>query len=250
MDQENEIYGGFASVYDLFMDDIPYQEWFEGLHRLLVGYGIPEGLLAELACGTGEMAKRFAGAGYDMIGIDQSPEMLQQARQKCPPEVLLLCQDMRELDLYGSVAAMFCVCDGMNYLCSLEELQQVFHRVWMFLDEGGMFLFDMKTDWFYREVLGEGVFADNRENASYIWENQYDRETGINEYLLTVYELVDDDRGLFCRTDEIHRQRAFDREAVKRCLEGQGFCQVDILGDLDGNPPGEQSERIYFAARK
>ena len=250
MNQENEMYGGFASVYDLFMDNIPYDEWFEGLHRLLVQYGVGGGLLAELACGTGEMTRRFAAAGYDMIGIDQSTEMLQEAGKKCPPEVLLLCQDMRELDLYGSAAAMFCVCDGMNYLCSLEELQQVFHRVWTFLDEGGVFIFDMKTAWFYREVLGNQTFADNRENASYIWENEYDDDTGINEYLLTVYELVDDDRDLFCRTDEIHRQRAFDREAVRQCLEGQGFCKVDILGNLSGEMPTEQSERIYFAARK
>lgn len=250
MAQENEIYGGFASVYDLFMDNIPYDEWFAGLQRLLGSYGVHDGIVVELACGTGEIAKRFADAGYDVIGVDQSTEMLREAREKCPPGVLLLCQDMRELDLYGSAAAMVCVCDGMNYLCSPGELQQVFQKVWAFLDEGGVFIFDMKTAWFYKEVLGNRSFTDNRETASYIWENEYDGDTGINEYLLTVYELVDDARDLFCRTDEVHRQRAFDREKVGQYLKDQGFRHVEILGGLDRKPPTGQSERIYFIAIK
>lgn len=250
MEQENEIYGGFASVYDLFMDNIPYDEWFTGLQRLLEEYGVCDGIVVELACGTGEMTKRFAKAGYDMIGVDQSPEMLQEARQKCPSEVLLLCQDMRELDLYGSAAAMICVCDGMNYLCSPEGLQQVFHRVWTFLEEGGVFIFDMKTAWFYREVLGNRTFTDNREAASYIWENEYDNGSGVNEYLLTVYELVDDERDLFRRTDEVHRQRAYDREKVDQYLREQGFRHVDIAGDLSGRMPTGQDERVYFIAIK
>lgn len=250
MNEEFEIYGGFASVYDRFMEDIPYDEWCSYLRGLLKEYGITEGIIVDLACGTGEMTKRLRDAGYDMIGVDLSEEMLEIAREKCQEDVLLLHQDMRELDLYGSAAAMICVCDGMNYLCSKEDLEQVFHQVSLFLDRGGMFLFDMKTDYFYREVLGNRTLTDNREDASYIWENVYHEEEKLNEYLLTVYELVDEEKDLFVRTDELHRQRAYEPDWVKEALERQGLFCLQVYEALTRKLPAPESERIYFVAQK
>lgn len=250
MNEEFEIYGGFAAVYDLFMDEIPYQEWFSYIQGLLREYGITEGIVVDLACGTGEMTRRLADAGYEMIGIDLSEEMLEIAREKCGQNVLLLHQDMRELNLYGSAAAMVCVCDGMNYLCSQEDLEETFHRVSLFLDRGGLFLFDMKTEYFYREVLGNRTLADNREDASYIWENVYHEADKINEYLLTIYQLIDQKRDLFARTDELHRQRAYCTEFVKECLERQGLACLQIYEACTKNAPDKKSERVYFIAQK
>ncbi len=248
--EEPEIYGGFAMVYDLFMDDIPYDEWFGYLQGLFAEYGIHEGLVAELACGTGEMTKRFASAGYEMIGLDLSEEMLGIARQKCPKDVLLLHQDMREFELYGSVRAMFCVCDGMNYICNKEDLEKVFHQVSLFLEDNGIFIFDLKTDFFYREILGSRTLADNRENASYIWENIYHEEEKLNEYLLTVYEAVEEGSDLFVRTDELHRQRAYEMGEVRECLEKEGLFCLEIYEALTKNVPDEESERVYFIVQK
>ncbi len=244
------MYGGFASVYDLFMDDIPYDAWFGYVKEFLHKNGIFSGVVVELACGTGEMAKRLCGAGYDVIGVDLSEEMLAEARDKCGADVLFLHQDIRELDLYGSASAMVCVCDGMNYICEEEGLRQVFGRAYTFLDEHGILIFDMKTEYFYREVLGDCTLADNREGASYIWENVYHKDEKLNEYLLTVYELVDDKRDLFVRTDEIHRQKAYDVEAVCRCLKEKGFEMVEVYEALTDKKPGPLSERVYFIARK
>lgn len=250
MDREYDIYGGFASVYDLFMDNIPYDDWFRYVKMLLEKKGIDRGIVVELACGTGEMAKRLCGAGYDVIGVDLSEEMLAAAREKCSDKVLLLHQDIRELDLYGSASAMVCVCDGMNYICTEEELQQVFGRAYTFLEKQGVLIFDMKTEYYYREVLGNRVLTDNRENASYIWENAYDAEEKVNEYLLTVYALVDDEQDLFVRTDELHRQKAYDAETVCRCLRGQGFGSVEVFGAFTESEPDKDAERVYFIAQK
>lgn len=250
MEDEFEVYGGFASVYDLFMDEIPYDAWSEYVQGMLKEYGIDSGIVVDLACGTGEMTRRLQDAGYDMIGVDFSEEMLEIAREKCGTEVLLLHQDLRELDLYGTARAMVCVCDGMNYICEASELETVFQRVSMFLDRDGVFIFDMKTDYFYREVLGNRTLTDNRDNASYIWENVYHEQEKLNEYLLTVYQLVDDKQDLFMRTDELHRQRAYEIALVKECMERQGFYQIQVYEAMTKKEPDKQSERVYFAARK
>lgn len=250
MQEKYEIYGGFASVYDKFMDNIPYDDWFRYLQKLLSKYGIYEGIVVDLACGTGEMTKRLAKAGYNMIGVDVSEEMLEIARDKCGADILWLHQDMRALDLYGSASAMVCVCDGMNYICSIKELEQVFKRVVTFLDQDGVLIFDMKTEYFYQEILGNRTITDNREDASYIWENEYHEKDHLNKYLLTIYELLDDNRDLFLRTDELHQQRAYDINVVKECLENQGFSQIKVFEAFTEEKPNTKSERLYFVARK
>lgn len=249
MQEENQIYGGFARVYDLFMDEIPYQEWCDYLFGLLEREGVSSGTVVDLACGTGEIAWRLRRKGYETIGVDMSQEMLEIASQKCPSDVLLLHQDMRELELHAPVEAVVCLCDGMNYMISEEDMSKVFARVASCLAEGGVFIFDLKTEYFYREILGDGILADNRENASYIWDNAYDRDSGINTYLLTLYELVDDDRDLFLRTDELHRQRAYPPEQVRGMLEASGFDLAGIYEALTERAPDEESERLYFVAR-
>ena len=132
-----EAYTSFASVYDRFMDNVPYTEWAEYLHGLLREYQIEDGLLLELGCGTGSMTERLAGYGYDMIGVDCSGEMLDIAREKkerSGHDILYLLQDMREFELYGTVRAAVSICDSMNYILEERELEQVFRLVNNYLD--------------------------------------------------------------------------------------------------------------------
>lgn len=248
--EENGMYEGFAAVYDKFMDNIPYEEWHVYLTGLLKKYGVDSGSVVDLACGTGEMTWRLAQSGYDMTGVDISEEMLQIAYQKCTSGVLLLHQDMRELDLYGKADAMVCVCDGMNYICEIEELKKVFQKVFLFLEEKGVFIFDFKTEFFYNEILGNRTISENREDASFIWENEYDKETKINTYLLTTYELIDDENDLFVRNDEMHRQRTYTIKEVCKALKEAGFMTVDVFEAMTQNAPGEKTERLYYIARK
>lgn len=138
-----DAYTSFAAVYDTFMDNIPYEEWKSYLEELLKEYGVQDGLVLDLGCGTGTMTELLAADGYDMIGVDNSEEMLEIAREKqikSGHEILYLLQDMREFELYGTVGAVFSICDSLNYITEPEELKQVFRWVNNYLDPGGIFI--------------------------------------------------------------------------------------------------------------
>ena len=164
-----EAYTGFAQVYDTFMDNVPYEEWGEYLHGLLLEYGVEDGLVLDLGCGTGTMTEILASKGYDMTGVDFSEEMLDiamQKRTKRGHDILYLMQDMREFELYGTVRAVVSICDCMNYILEEEDLLEVFRLVNNYLDPGGIFVFDMNTPYKYREVIGNTTIAENREEGS------------------------------------------------------------------------------------
>ena len=184
-----EAYGSFSEVYDTFMDNVPYREWAGYIEEKLRQQGIEEGLVLDLGCGTGSMTEELADAGYDMIGVDSSPEMLEQAFEKKETsghDILYLLQDMRGFELYGTVRAVVSACDCVNYITDPEELLEVFRLVNNYLDPGGIFLFDFNTEYKYREVLGEQTIAEDREDCSFIWDNYYDEEGRINSYDLSV----------------------------------------------------------------
>ena len=247
-------YLGFAEVYDKFMDNVPYDEWTAYLTGLLKEYGVEGGLVAELGCGTGNVTGRLKAAGYDMIGIDNSYDMLDVAMEKkyaSGHDILYLCQDMREFELYGTVAAVVCVCDGMNYILDKADLVKVFKLVNNYLDTSGLFIFDLNTIYKYEKLLGDNVIAENRENMSFIWENYYDNEERINEYDLTVFlEDDEDEKGRFLRFDEIHYQKGYTVEEIKEALEEAGMEFVAVYDAFSKEAPKVNSERLYFIARE
>lgn len=254
-------YTGFAAVYETFMDNVPYEEWAEYLTGLLKEYGIREGLIAELGCGTGTMTRLLAKAGYDMIGIDLSEEMLDIARYDHPEgeeDILYLHQDMREFELFGTVAAVVSLCDSMNYITSEEDLLKVFKLVNNYLDPGGYFIFDMNTIYKYETVIGDRVIAENRDDCSLIWENYYDKEEHINQYDITIYSRVEfededeeePDTPLYERLEETHIQKAYPAERVKELLREAGMEFVAVYGVGTRELPKEDTERVYFIARE
>ena len=255
--QEGEIveaYLGFAEVYDKFMDNVPYDEWVLYLIGLLKENGVKGGLVAELGCGTGNVTTRLKAAGYDMIGIDNSVNMLQIAAEKEAKgegDILYLCQDMREFELYGTVGAVVCICDGLNYILEKPDLVKVFKLVNNYLDKDGVFIFDLNTIYKYEALLGDRVIAENRENMSFIWDNYYDDEERINEYDLTIYlEDSRDEKGRFLRFDEIHYQKGYTIEEIKEALAEGGLEFVAVYDAFTREAPKEESERLYFIAKE
>ena len=221
-----DAYTSFAAVYDTFMDNIPYEEWKSYLKELLKEYGVQDGLVLDLGCGTGTMTELLAADGYDMIGVDNSEEMLEIAREKqikSGHEILYLLQDMREFELYGTVGAVFSICDSLNYITEPEELKQVFRWVNNYLDPGGIFIFDFNTEYKYREVLGDQTIAEAREDCSFIWDNYYYEEERINEYELNLFIREDAESetegDLYRRFRETHFQRAYTLEEITRMEE-------------------------------
>ena len=244
-----EAYGEFARVYDLFMSDVDYESWEKYITGLLRDNGISEGLVLELGCGTGSLTTLLSEAGYDMIGVDNSPQMLQEAMEKKgKQDILYLLQDMREFELYGTVRAVVSVCDSLNYIIEEEELLQVFRLVNNYLDPGGLFVFDLNTVYKYEVLLGEKTIAEDREEGSFIWENTFDEEERINEYDLTLF--VREEGELFKRYQETHFQRAYTLEEVKRAIAGAGMEFVAAYDAFTRQPPREDSERIYVIARE
>ena len=241
-------YGSFAYYYDRFMDNIPYDEWAAYLNGLLKEQGVKDGLVLELGCGTGKVTRRLKACGYDMIGIDISEEMLEMAQNRESDGILYLHQDMREFELYGTVAAVVSVCDTMNYITEPEDLIEVFRLVNNYLDPGGCFIFDLKTRNYYRTVLAENVFAENREDCSLIWENYYDEENSLNEYDLTIY--AETSKGLYQRFEETHSQRAWGLDEIKDIINEAGMEFVTAYDAFAKNPVTEDSERIYVIARE
>ena len=165
-----DAYTTFAQVYDLFMDNVPYEEWSEYLLSVLKEYGIHSGVICDLGCGTGKMTRLLAQAGYDMIGVDLSEDMLTIASEQNEDGILYLCQDMCELELYGTAKAMISVCDSINYLLEEDEIIWTLQSVNRYLEPGGIFIFDFNTVYKYETVLGDTTICENREEGSFIWE--------------------------------------------------------------------------------
>ena len=245
-----DAYTSFAQVYDLFMDNVPYDQWCRYITELLREYGIQDGLVLELGCGTGVLTRKLAAKGYDMIGVDYSEDMLEIAmdhRQE-GEDILYLLQDMREFELYGTVRAAVSICDSMNYIVEYQDLVQVMKLVNNYLDPGGIFIFDLNTPYKYEEILGENTFAENRPEGSFIWENYYDGETRINEYDLTLF--VREKEGLYRKFEETHYQRAYELEQVRRAIKEAGLEFVAAYDAGTHKPVQQDSQRIYVIARE
>ena len=241
-------YESFARVYDELMDNVPYGKWAARILQLFRKQGIEGGLALELGCGTGKMLMQLGKAGYDMIGVDSSLDMLQIAREKCPADYLLLLQDMRSFELYGTVAVTVSVCDSINYIKDPEDLREVFCLVNNYLDPGGLFLFDFNTEHKYRDVIGETVIAEDREDVSFIWYNDYDQESHINEISLRVF--VREREDLFRKFEETHFQRGYTLVEIRELLREAGMEFVDAWDGYEDRPAGPDSERILVLARE
>lgn len=246
-----EAYTSFASVYDIFMDNIPYEEWAEYLSRLLAEYEVTDGIVLDLGCGTGTLTELMAARGFDMIGVDYSEEMLEIAMEKRAEsgrDILYLLQDMREFELYGTVRAVISICDSLNYITEEEELEEVFRLVNNYLDPEGVFIFDFNTVYKYREILGDQTIAESREDCSFIWDNYYYEEEQINEYELSLF--LQEEGNLYRKYVETHYQKGYELETIKSLLEKSGMKFVTAYDAFTRNPPTKESERVYVIARE
>ena len=246
-----DAYTGFAGVYDRFMEDVPYERWCSMIINELKMASIEDGLVLDLGCGTGTLTGMLAAAGYDMIGVDASAEMLQCAMEKRDAsghDILYLCQDMREFELYGTVRAVVSTCDTMNYLLTRSDFIQTVRLVNNYLDPGGLFIFDLNTLYKFRELMGNTTIAESGEDASFIWDNFFDEETGRNEYDLTLF--IRQENGLYERQIEVHEEQGYTLEEVRNFLAAGGMEFVRVFDADTGGAPTDTSEKVIFIARE
>lgn len=274
MDFSRESYTDFAEVYDEFMDNTPYEEWCERLINIIEEYGISKpvseeelaalseeeaalvsekNLVLDLGCGTGTLTEMMADAGYDMMGIDMSYDMLQVAMDKqadSEHNIMYLCQDMRELELYCTVGTVICVCDSINYVLEDEEVIETFKRVNNYLFPKGLFIFDFNTDYKYAEVIGDTTIAENREDCSFIWENFYDKKSHINEYDLTIFVREEEDEDIFYRFRETHYQRGYKLQEMLHFVKKAGLEFVLAIDADTNGEVTEETERVLMICRE
>lgn len=253
MSKQPNAYSSLASVYDALNSGVDYKAWADRIEEQFRLYSDkkPESIL-DLACGTGTMTVEFAKRGYDMTGVDLSEEMLSEARAKCdaerfPHSVLLVRQDMRELELYGTVDAVICCLDSLNYLTDSASLGRTFSHVFNYLNPGGLFIFDMNAPAKFEKTYGENAYVIEDEGILCAWQNFYNKKSKLCDFYLSIFRERGD--GLWERFDEEQRERCYSLRLVKKLLAESGF-EVRALTDDAGNEVGNDTERWHFTVKK
>ena len=243
-------YEAFASVYDIFMEQVEYDQWMNHIHAIWEKFGLQPKTVIDLGCGTGSIALPLAKEGYDVIGVDLSPEMLTEDDHKAMEEgvsVRFACQDMTELELGEEADCILSLCDSMNYLTEDGQLEDAFKSIAQHMKQESLFLFDLNTEYKFKDVLGQNVFGSAEEHAAYIWENDYDEEEKINEYYVSFF--IENEDGLYERIEEFHYERAYSMEEIEEGLQAAGMELVEVYDGYSFDAPRAESERLLFAAR-
>lgn len=244
-------YNFLAGCYDDLTYDVPYGRWADYIEAHFRRQGLPGKTVLDLACGTGSLTRELAARGYEMIGVDLSPEMLSKAADKnrdvdgIPP--IFLCQSMDKLDLYGTIDACVCCLDSVNYVTDPRKLKNAFERVRLFLMPGGLFLFDVNTPERFRSLDGQ-VFLDETEGAYCVWRTEYSQRRRLCSYYMDIFRL-DKETGRWDRGEELHQERAYTVEELKGFLTQAGFQEIKVYGNLKMRPPKPGEDRVFFMAR-
>ncbi len=252
----SEGYNSIARVYDKLNAEIDYSKWADFVERCFDKYlqTSPE-LVLDLACGTGSMTYKLAERGYDMIGIDGSEDMLSEAYNRGTAvgdkNILYLLQDMRDFELYGTVGAVTCCLDSINYLTDEGDLERCFLTVHNYLEPNGIFVFDMNTPYKFEKIYGDNsyILEDiiNGKNVYCGWQNYYDKDSKICSFYLSLFEECD---GIYTRSDEEQHERCYTLNEVKSALEQCGFKLLEVCSDYNFNEVCDDTERWYFVAKR
>ena len=244
---ENQ-YTALARFYDM-LNGVDYVKWADYLEKLIKKYAKSTDIVLELACGTGTLSRIFAQRGYDMISIDNSPEMLGVAQEKCEGMEnmpLFLCQNMCELDLYGTIDVALCCLDSINYLTYMTDVRAAFESVSLFMNPGGIFIFDIKTKGEFARLKGvsNGLSMDD---GFYFWQYDYDKKSGLCQHNI---ELFTQGEGGYDRQREVHFQRGYSFEQIDKMLVKAGFDIVGRFKELSVKKVENEEGRVFYVARK
>lgn len=240
-------YNEFAYFYDEFNGEADYEALYAAVKQSLAAHGIQDGIVVDLGCGTGELTLMLAQDGYDMIGVDQSEEMLCVLRDKADQlelntNLLLLRQDILQMDLYGTIRAAVSTFDTFNHIADLEG---AIARAAFFMEEGGVFVFDMNTPYKHREVLANNTFTFDEEDASCIWSNHYDAEQQRVKISIDIHYKDTDER-----FHEEFFEYSYSRETIEHLLRKYGFVPEKICDGETFAELRETSERFFICAVK
>ena len=246
--------GGLALAYDALMrEDYSYPRYADYIAGLFYKYGPPpEPIIADLGCGTGSMCAELAARGYDVIGIDNSPQMLAEARRKAADRgdsnILFLEQELDAIDLYGTVGAFVSTIDSVNYLTDKRRLRRLFKLVSNYLQPGGLFVFDVNTEYKMQDIIGNGVFYEITDDICYLWKSNYVKSDRVSTFDLTFF--IRGAGGGWDRFDEIHRQRAYSLGDFQEAARGTGLEFTGLFNFLSYRKPSDHAAKINYVLQK
>lgn len=240
-------YEEFAAYYDFLTENIDYRNLAEYYDRLNEKFGGVKGIMLDLACGTGSLSVVLSKMGYDVIGTDISEEMLNVAVSKEHEGIEYLCQDMTELDLFGTIDGAICSLDSINHLEDKAAVRKAFERVSLFMNKGALFMFDVNTLYKHEHILADNTFVYDTENVYCVWQNEY-LGNGVTQIYLDFFE--EDENGMYGRYSDEFTETAYGREEIEKMLTDAGFEICACYEYLTENEPTEESEKLTFVAKK
>lgn len=243
-------YGEFAYFYDEFNGEADYQALFDYVHRQLCDNGIRDGILADLGCGTGDLTLMLSQAGYDMIGVDGSPEMLSVLREKADElgingKLLLLCQDITKMELYGTIRAAVSTFDTFNHIGPAGQFEKAVRQTAFFMEKDGVFVFDLNTPYKHEKVLGDREYTIEAPDARCEWYNHYDPDAGCVDIRLVITDLPSGEV-----VQEKFREYTYPLDWVKTVLDRYGFTLQTVVDGETFDALHPESQRWIFTAVK
>ncbi|MCL1831822.1 MAG: class I SAM-dependent methyltransferase [Oscillospiraceae bacterium] len=237
-------YSVFADFYDELMSEVDYPALADYFDALIHQNGVTSGILLDLACGTGTLSALLAQRGWDVIGADVSAEML--SHSKPHGNLSYIRQDMTELDLFGTIDAAVCALDGLNHLTDESELAEALRRVSLFMNAGGVFVFDVNTLYKHETILSNHTFIKETPNLYCVWDNHYS-EGGTVDIELNIFARRNN---AYSRHIEVITERAYDLYRIRALCEQMGFSVIHEYDFLAHEPPQKTSEKVVFVCRK
>lgn len=244
------MYSVLAKVYDQ-LQEIDYGEMIAYYERIWDKFNIQPKLILDMGCGTGNITLPLAEKGYDMIGLDCSEEMLEIAAEKARAkgqDILFLKQDMSEFELYGTVDAMICALDGVNYLIEDGQVEKMLRLLHCYLEPGGLLIFDVNTLYKFREILDGQSFVYDEEGVYCVWSNAFDEGEGLCDFELNFF--LENKDGSYTRRDEYQTERGYEIEALQEMIRRCGLDCVGVYDALSFDPPTETSQRVFFVVQR
>lgn len=248
----NEQYTSIAEVYDRLNYGCDYVALADYLGKeIRENEKSKTELVLDLACGTGKLTLLLRDMGFDMTGVDISEDMLSVAREECYKreisDVLWLCQDMKDFELFGTVDACVCSLDSINYLTKISDVKKCFSLVYNYLIPDGVFIFDINTPHRFKNLYGKNDFVLESEDSLCAWQNHYDEKSKICHFYLSIF--TENQDGTYTRSDEVQKEKCYSRRQIERALTDTGFEILGVYGDLNHSAAKDTDEKWYFTVR-
>lgn len=246
-------YGDFAFYYDSLTENVEYEKRCDYIYSLLTENGIGEGILLDLACGTGTLSVLLAKKGFEIVGIDASEDMLNVAQEKkieTGIDAVFLCQKMQELDLFGTIDAAVCTLDSINHVTDEKDVREIFRKVALFMNDGGIFVFDVNTPYKHRNILANNTFVYDLDNVYCVWQNTFNEDNCITDVCIDIFDRDEEDADVYYRYCEEFSERGYELDKIKKWLEDVRFEVVGIYNEQTKEPVSDTTQRAVFVCKK